>query len=352
MRSGLPLLSLLLLDFVGALAQSSDVGSGHVVIAPFRAFADEARRTPNDGSGMQTTFGRLLTERWGWEATFSYATLDTGDAGGTDYYQTSFGLDFSRRFSPRIALTPVVWFGAGFVDNDVYPDSEDSVDPYLSAAFGVVSRPLGESGTALRARAVYLYDDFKAGMHDWRLELGVSIPLGRTRIVERVVEREVPVEAPPRVVDLPPPDDDGDGVADNIDRCPNSLSGAAVDATGCIREAQAVELAGVNFEFGSARLTESAQRILDRAFLSLRDQPDIYVEIAGHTDSVGSDVANLALSNARAEAVRVFLLSRGIAPERMTFRGYGESQPLTSEVTDEERARNRRVEFRIQPRRP
>src|SRR5690606_40377423 len=69
---------------------------------------------------------------------------------------------------------------------------------------------------------------------------------------------------------------------DRLDQCPNTLPGAAVEPDGCVRAAQRVELPGVNFEFGSARLTESAERILERAYLALRDQPEIVVEIAGH----------------------------------------------------------------------
>jgi outer membrane protein OmpA-like peptidoglycan-associated protein len=72
---------------------------------------------------------------------------------------------------------------------------------------------------------------------------------------------------------------------------------------------------------------------------------DVNIEVAGHTDSKGSDAYNMKLSQQRAEAVRNFLISRGVAADRLTAKGYGESQPVADNATEEGRFQNRRVEL-------
>jgi outer membrane protein OmpA-like peptidoglycan-associated protein len=86
---------------------------------------------------------------------------------------------------------------------------------------------------------------------------------------------------------------------------------------------------------------------MDRLATFLRENPERMVAIEGHTDSVGGDAYNLALSDKRAEAVRNALLSRGIAGMRVTAKGMGESAPVASNDTAAGRQRNRRVEIII-----
>ena len=85
--------------------------------------------------------------------------------------------------------------------------------------------------------------------------------------------------------------------------------------------------------------------MLDRVAASLADWPDVRVEVGGHTDSTGSSEYNANLSLRRAEAVRDYLVSRGVLRSRMTVRGYGEAIPISDNTTSEGRARNRRVEL-------
>ncbi len=114
-----------------------------------------------------------------------------------------------------------------------------------------------------------------------------------------------------------------------------------------------VALRNIFFEFGSAELRPESYPELDKAVEFLKKYPYIKVELAGHTDSVGSESYNLRLSQRRAEAVRRYLISKGISPDRLIAKGYGESQPIAPNTnpdgTDnpEGRALNRRVEFRI-----
>ncbi len=108
-----------------------------------------------------------------------------------------------------------------------------------------------------------------------------------------------------------------------------------------------IPLEGVKFAFNEARILPESYPILDRWVQYLKEHPTMVVEIAGHTDSVGSEQYNLYLSRRRAEAVRNYFIQKGIDPERLIARGYGEYQPIADNGTPEGRARNRRVEIRV-----
>ena len=144
-------------------------------------------------------------------------------------------------------------------------------------------------------------------------------------------------------------DSDQDGVADTADRCANTASGFDVDATGCpsaIKEGVAsVELRGVTFESGSARLTAESGPSLD-AVANILISTGQRVEVAGHTDSTGAPRTNDNLSQARAMSVRSYLIGKGVPAAQIIARGYGSKQPVADNTTEEGRAKNRRVELR------
>lgn len=142
-------------------------------------------------------------------------------------------------------------------------------------------------------------------------------------------------------------DSDGDGVKDSSDRCPGTPAGTPVNNQGCELE-ETFTLVGVGFEFDSAQLTSAARAALDEDVRILLRHPDLVVEVAGHTDSKGSESYNQTLSEERANAVRSYLISRGADGSKITARGYGESQPTASNDTEAGRAENRRVELRQQ----
>lgn len=102
-------------------------------------------------------------------------------------------------------------------------------------------------------------------------------------------------------------------------------------------------LRGAAFAFDKHELTALAKDTLAQVVSTLKATPDAKVEIQGHTDSVGSETYNQALSERRAHAVKVYLVSLGIAESRITTRGYGETQPTADNATPEGRAENRRV---------
>jgi OmpA-OmpF porin, OOP family len=140
-------------------------------------------------------------------------------------------------------------------------------------------------------------------------------------------------------------DSDGDGVVDSADKCPGTPKGDRVDAAGCSFKEE-IKLPGVVFESGKSDLKPESLPVLEGAIATLKRYPEIKVEVAGHTDSRGSDALNLDLSARRAESVLKYLRDGGIT-NAMSSRGYGERQPIASNTSDEGRQQNRRVVLRV-----
>jgi len=122
--------------------------------------------------------------------------------------------------------------------------------------------------------------------------------------------------------------------------------GFKVDANCHIIE-QSVIVRAVDFEFNSTNLTAPAQQTLDEVASALLTQPELHVEIQGHTDSIGSSAYNLNLSQKRADAVRAYLISKGISASALAAKGYGKTKPIADNNTAEGRAENRRVAFEL-----
>lgn len=106
-------------------------------------------------------------------------------------------------------------------------------------------------------------------------------------------------------------------------------------------------LVGVTFAFDKSDLLPASYSVLDRAVTLLSGKPDVKVEIEGYTDYVGTEAYNQQLSVERAQTVKTYLVSRGIAANRLTTIGYGENNPVVDNKTEEGRAMNRRIVFRI-----
>jgi OmpA-OmpF porin, OOP family len=159
----------------------------------------------------------------------------------------------------------------------------------------------------------------------------------------------------PEVKEVPKPvdgDGDSDGVPDSSDRCPNTPKGVKVDANGCPEPEKAVvtprgtyDFGAIHFAFGKSTINRGSYPLLNNVAEHLRKYPDVKLEIQGHTDSIGSAVYNRKLSADRAAAVKNYLAGKGIAPGRLTAKGYGMSSPIASNKTKAGRAKNRRTEF-------
>ncbi|MBK9037294.1 MAG: OmpA family protein [Myxococcales bacterium] len=159
----------------------------------------------------------------------------------------------------------------------------------------------------------------------------------------------------------PDPDNDGDGVLDGSDTCPDKMEtkNGYQDTDGCPDEVPAAlakftgVIKGINFKTGSAEIVKTSNKILDKAVKVMADYPDIKLEIQGHTDDVGDDNANLELSQQRADSVKAYFESKGVAGDRVIAKGYGETMPsspidgLKGGKLKAAQAKNRRVEFKL-----
>jgi OOP family OmpA-OmpF porin len=149
-----------------------------------------------------------------------------------------------------------------------------------------------------------------------------------------------------------PIDSDGDGVPDYLDKCPGTPRGVPVDDTGC--PIAGIEVAGdewfvrgqVLFDVNRNTIKPGAAEILLRVANFLRKNQQYTVEIQGNTDSTGPLAWNMQLSEKRADAVKQYLVTNGVAAGRLTIKGFGPTEPLAPNNTADGRAKNRRVDFK------
>lgn len=149
-----------------------------------------------------------------------------------------------------------------------------------------------------------------------------------------------------------PPDSDGDGVYDPNDKCPNEVGSKMNNGCPMITKAEKTylqEIRDIQFATGTANLERASTRRLSglKDIMSKRSQASVM--IYGYTDNAGDDAKNMALSLARAEACKKFLIDNGISADRIITKGYGETRPLSGvdQTTEEGRRANRRVEFKL-----
>ncbi len=153
----------------------------------------------------------------------------------------------------------------------------------------------------------------------------------------------------------PDPDNDQDGILDVNDKCPNEAEtiNGYEDEDGCpdkkpeiaVEKGKAIVLDGVNFSSGSANLTENSKIILGKVLRTMKDNPEIEVEIRGYTDNTGNKKFNYKISQRRADSVKDYLVNNGIEASRIQTKGFGPEDSIAPNNTKEGRAKNRRIEF-------
>lgn len=341
---------------------------------------DNDRRTEDAPFGT-IGLGKFISPYWSVDGELNYQnpSFDSDVAGANNnlnWSQYGVSIDFRRHFiSEGRAWNPYILAGLGYQRNeeefDAFPNPDspgELEDGNFAAKVGAGIQSTFDNRVAVRAeiayRADFNDDSFAANgaldgpqyphnqedswFGDVLASVGVVIPLGP--------EPTAPV-APP-----PPPaaptcadmDSDGDGVNDCDDQCPDSQAGQTIGPDGCPVPVS-IDLKGVNFDFDKSTLRPDAVSILNEAIEILNRYPDLSVEVAGHTDSIGSDEYNQGLSERRATAVYDYLSSNGVAASRMVGPvGYGESRPIAPNTNPdgsdnpEGRARNRRTELNVQ----
>jgi len=354
---------------------------------------DDDDRAVDDGvTGGMFSLGKAMNQNWNFEVLYSTSRADSA-IGSITY--TNIGLDFQRVFARDGRFSPYIHAGIGAFGVETPGSSSSATGGSISAGLGFYMDLFGSpSGPGLRFEWKVREDKAEnVALTDNLYSLGIQIPFGGDPapiVVAAAVDGDGDGDHVKDSVDQCPNtaagvtvdsvgcalDSDGDGVADGMDQCPNTPAGASVDATGCELDSdgdgvvdsvdecpgtppgvqvgvkgceikEEIVLHGVNFESNSDRLVAGAESVLDQVVGSLEKNPTIKIEIGGHTDSVGSDAANESLSARRAQTVHDYLAANGIAVDRMSVRGYGESQPIADNETTAGKAENRRVVLRI-----
>ena len=240
-----------------------------------------------------------------------------------------------------LPLGPVDLFakaGAINLKTDLNAGANSEDDNDVQFAYGVgLAYNIGH--WALRAEAEG-FDDNEADDF-YFLSAGVTYRFGGDKPAPAVVAAPTPIAAAPAKCS----DEDGDGVCDTDDQCPNTPAGTRVGSMGCNCDYSM----NLEFAFDSAKLSAGDMAKLDEIVPILTNPKVSYIggTVDGYTDSVGSESYNAGLSKRRAEAVANYLESKGVnLGSRFTVNGYGEADPVASNDTAEGRAQNRRVVVR------
>jgi OOP family OmpA-OmpF porin len=311
-------------------------------------YLDDARDTRNDDVWWQVGFGRFFGDHFSldleydeFSGTYRQADLISPGTSNDQWNLEHLGL-MGRYHFTQGKFRPYVAFGTGLLKESNLVGS----DRNHTLRLGVGLQGQLAKHWSARAQLLWQHDSgsrevsTEGKFQDYILSIGLNFDFGgKPPPPPPAPVKEEPPPPPP-----PNPDLDGDGVLNERDKCPNTRPGAVVDLDGCEVEA-VIELDGVNFDFDKATLRPEAMVVLDEAAALLEKHERVVIEVAGHTDSVGSEEYNQGLSERRANAVRDYLTSKGVKASRLTARGYGESMPIASNDTDEGRAENRRVEM-------
>lgn len=309
---------------------------------------DSDRNTKNSELWWGVGFGRFLGNHLSVDIEYDetgakYTDFDTVVPGATydDWRLSTIGV-MGRYHFGNGAWKPFVMAGLGSQSHrNVVDEGSNTV---FSLGFGLAAQVAKHF--SVRGQVMWRQDNDAHSQpptnsyNDWYYSFGMSYDFGGKT-------PPPPPPPPPAAAPPPPPpnpDLDGDGVPNERDKCPNTRPGAVVDMDGCEVEA-VISLEGVHFDFDKATLRPEAKVILDNAAALLQSQERVVVEVAGHTDSVGTEAYNQGLSERRANSVKDYLTSKGVKASRLTARGYGEVQPVASNDTDAGRQANRRVEL-------
>ncbi|MBI2396472.1 MAG: OmpA family protein [Xanthomonadales bacterium] len=348
---------------IGAGAVSAQDYDNRWYIAPALGFShnDNERFVDSDDTAFTSIgVGRFIGENSSLDLTLDHTTRNFGSQHHFIGNFNSFGLSVSlRHYFTDWSWRPYVKAGLGVVrahatDQLHGAGSNDSSSPMFDGGFGF-GHDFSDA-IAMRSELTYRYDmddeSIPGQDHfgDWIASVGLTIKLGE-RAAPAAAAATDPAAEPAAAVETPAAadcstlDDDKDGVNNCDDKCPTSAAGEAVGADGCAA-AVVIDLRGVNFAFDKSELTAESIAILDQAVDVLNRYPALKVEVAGHTDSVGTDTYNQGLSERRAKAVYEYLTGKGIAADRLSGpNGYGEAKPIDTNDTSEGRARNRRTEL-------
>lgn len=329
----------------------------HITPMAGYVWGDDDRGVDFDGAMGQINIGNALNEKVDLDFRLQY--LDMGDT----LDQTGAGIELTW-FKDRAArVTPLFTIGAGWINNDLQSGAATDDSLVVDAGLGLQVR-LNNNGLALRGDIRQRVDFAQADDYaDTTALIGLVVPVGKKQAAVAV--------APPAdsdgdgVVDSKdacpgttqgtpvdstgcPLDSDKDGVNDGSDLCPNTKKGADVDANGCAKaDAAPLPVVAVYFSLNSAELSAAGKAKLDTVSSQMVERKYIVAVATGYTDTTGTPDYNLALSRKRANAVKAYLIERGVRTANIIAKGVGEADPAHSNESNAGRAQNRRVEVRL-----
>ncbi|MBV6413031.1 MAG: Outer membrane porin F [Xanthomonadales bacterium] len=289
-------------------------------------WADESRLS-DDGLYLGLGLGYLFRDNWAVEFGLDHHEFDEDASAGEplEWRQTAVSASVRHLFDMD-KIHPYLGIALGVVENRVDNVPLEGDWGWQAGAIGGWEYDLTDSG-ALRFELAHKYtdfhsDDLEEGFWDTTVSVGFSHYFGG-QAAPPPPATPVPPPAPP--VPPPPPPEEP------VKPLPVSIT-----------------LNGVNFDFDKCTLRTDAITILDEAVRVLNGN-EIRVEVAGHTDAVGTDAYNQKLSECRAKVVSDYLTGHGVTNAKISaVNGYGESRPIDTNDTAEGRARNRRTDLNVQ----
>jgi OOP family OmpA-OmpF porin len=291
-----------------------------------------------------------LNERWNREFALRGDNMN-GNSGSGDVDIYTLGADGLYFFNRTPGFAPYAVMGLGYMRTKVPGEADNGIMGNLGLGF---LRQFSDN-VALRADARYrLASNNLSGYSgntfgDVLVNVGLNIALGqkaqpapKPEPVPEPVAQPAPAPAP-----APMPEPKPEPVAQPAPVEPALKTPQAAQLEKAQPGDVVVILEGVNFEFDSARLRPDALVILDEAVTVLNRRKDISVDVVGHTCNIGTEQYNQGLSERRAKSVYDYFVGKGIAADRLTTQGYGETRPAYRNATREGRAKNRRVELHV-----
>lgn len=336
-KIGLSLAAAAALALTGIAHAGSDPGSWYVAPRINGVWVADDRQADDD-IGFGASLGKVVSPDWNVEL-----GLDSSGhrrAGTDDRLRlNTFDLNALRVFKREDSVNPYLIGGVGYMDTN---DRASDKDFYAKAGLGMMADIARNTskGTNLQLRGeMHVRKVFgDEAPTDYVASLGLLYSWGGS--IAAPAATAIAAIAPV-VVKPVDGDDDRDGVPNSRDKCPNTPPGAKVDSDGC--ECGDIVLRGVTFVTDSAEITPQGQLVLDSLVSGLARRAGTKLEIRGHTDDVGSETYNLALSQRRAESVKAYLVSKGLNAADLSTIGLGEMQHVAPNDTPEGREQNRRV---------
>lgn len=291
------------------------------------AFTDDARAS-DDGRGFFVGLGVPINEYWNVDfSAFHHKYSDGGPSEPNEWAENGGKVDLLFYYSRQLAFSPYVGLGAGYAKSRLEGAGFRDDGSFFDAGLGFQSYPFSRPNLGLMADARYRWLKTDIGgensLEDVIVRVGLVVPFGSSQ------PSPAAPAAPATPVTAPPP----------------------AKETSPVQELDAERrFADVLFAFDRSELTPTAIRNLDGSASTINElverYPRLRIKVDGHADWIGTDGYNLGLGERRANAVKQYLVRKGVAPERIDTTSYGESKPVAPNETAEGRQLNRRTEVR------